>query len=919
MPRAKGRGRGPADEIPGIKMETLTSTVDFVDLAVLRDLASRSVSAMISMDSLRSDCDERFFPESVQAMCYTFLQRSGPSGDIVVYYKPDSICEIAGVQGRQCAGLSSQDVPPEHPLRRTLAKVIHQMSVHRATRGCFNLPKLMKEMLRGGHSDSIRDYDISASFPRAILHRHGDLLFVRKWIEKQSEFVAACGLPRDVCKELVVAAAGIGMAGVDAWKLKHGAVSVPDDLKGYLNDVASARQRDVAAHPGLVAKLMEHGCRADYEVSNKIVFLLNSAYERRTLDAATKAVRGLVDVLSFEYDGVALRLCSGHTWAQVEEKLDPVFVYKPYRTMAQLWDTLSIKAEIPVARFADIDLQWEKLCQGMANLHRRLALGELPVLIAAGVLPYVLYDTGRTLLSTYKAGPGKCAGMSFYTYQEKSNGGFWARLNGEKVLDIEMDIVRALSVVLQVSVEDAPAEWMKGAFSQSILSRLGNVLFDASILGMLDSDASFKYLCFGCGTVISLETFNLVPASYDMFISKHTGYSYPTAEFAEVERQLTEKGVSLEEILKKARAWEGMPLNRGKLRYSQEIIDGLNTISALPCFELIDMMHKSFTTTAMNGEDVGGWLVTVFRVGKVPAAAVGKRAKNFVVDFGEEGGNGKGLLWNIIKATFGHLAAEISLAMLTKDPPSASQATPDVFELRGLRFTCTPESEKCLTIRSMWLKNFGDTSTVYTGRGLYMDNVKFKVPALYSISSNVKLELTSVDGGVMRRNIGVNWPVAFRADPKGDEERKVHDEDTESSAFYTPLRVAGYLYFVLKCLKVFFNEGSGLAYRPPQIEEATLRNVSNEYAVYIRDMVAKMVPCEGSKAVTKLKFLAAARSYISRLDELPDDEVKPLLVERAADTVVSFKIPKGCVQRVQRKSDRAWLQLGAAEAAAADV
>ncbi len=899
--------KGKAHVEGGIDPSLIASTVDVIDEVIVRELVCRAALANVDINTLKSDATT-LPTESVQIACYSFLRRAGGSGGVPVLYKPDALCITTEVAGRMVSGLSDHDLPEGHVLRHQLPSTLAEMGVRKTTRGCFNLPKLLKELIRGGLTPDVRDYDISASFPRAVLHRHGDLRFVDAWVNQQESFVTSSGLSRSACKSLVVAAGGIGSAGVRAWQKMYDVDVVPVVLQGYLSDYVTAMTRDVDQNQPMVDALREAGHLAEVEIRNKVFYLKNSVFERSLLDEAVSVCRGLVDILSFEYDGLVMRLHPGVTWEQVDAVLPPCFVNKPYRTVAQLWVELGLRADLSIERLSQVNVQWERLCQDYGSLHRRLFDSEAPVLLAAGVVPYVLHGAGRSLVLTYKAGPGKCSGMSFYTYKAQINGGYWVRLNGEKVLELEMDIVRSLANVLDVPFDFVPAEWLKGAFTTSIIGRLGNVLFDPAILGMLDSDPSFDYLCFGCGTVVDLTTVQPVPARQDMYISKHTGYPYPAAQFDEVQAQMAAGGVDLRAVLVELRTWEGLPLNSTETRYPRLLLDKLERLAALPCFELLDVMHKSFTTRGVDGEDAGGWLVCIFRALKIPAAALGKRAKNFVVDFGEEGGNGKGLLWNIVKHTFGNLTAEIAMAMLTKDPPSASSATPDVFELRGLRFTCTPESEKSLTIRSMWLKNFGDSSTVYTGRGLYMDNVKFKVPAFYSISSNVKLELTSVDGGVMRRNIGVNWPVSFRDKPVSDEERVTHAEDTESDRFYTPLRLAGYLYGVLQVLDVFFNNGGpGLAYRPPQVQEATFKNISNQYAVYIREMMMGMTCCEGKVAMTKARFLVACHAYIANVEGLSTDEVKVAVVEKATAALVAFKIPFGSTQRVQRISDRAWL------------
>ena len=152
----------------------------------------------------------------------------------------------------------------------------------------------------------------------------------------------------------------------------------------------------------------------------------------------------------------------------------------------------------------------------------------------------------------------------------------------------------------------------------------------------------------------------------------------------------------------------------------------------------------------------------------------------FCIDMGTMGENGKGFLWAVVKAIFGMLAAEMPLQLITKDPPSAESPSPLLFSLRNVRFLGTPETESGVTLKSSWLKQLGDPSTVYNARGLRQDNVSFNIPAVLFCSTNVALEFSSVEGGVRRRAIGVDWPVSFTSSPVEVSERPKHRERTRS-------------------------------------------------------------------------------------------------------------------------------------------
>jgi hypothetical protein len=405
--------------------------------------------------------------------------------------------------------------------------------------------------------------------------------------------------------------------------------------------------------------------------------------------------------------------------------------------------------------------------------------------------------------------------------------------------------------------------------------------------------------------VYNFTTRRVEEATPDMFISLHTGYPYPEREIEEIRQSPAGRG--LRDVLVRARNWEHTPLG-DRTRYPPDITRDLEAIAGEPAFELVRTMHDSFTPNAPDGESAGGWPVTVFRVLKVPAAAASRSAENFLVDTGTDGENGKGVLWEAKKRTFGQYATEIPLTMLVKDPPDTENATPALYDLRGVRFTGAPESERTYTMKSMWIKNLADRATVFKGRGLYMDNVKFIIPSIFCLSTNVAVNFTSIDGGVRRRGIGVSWPVSFKTKPNGPMERKRHAEDIKSAAFYTPLRVAGFLYSIFTTHDVWFSDGQdGLSFRPPAVQEATMQLLVTECAELITQILdEQMEECQPRDATSKIQFVRTAREFVRR--ELAADRLDEAMFNKAVECMIAFKIPVGSTPRVQRVASRQWMR-----------
>lgn len=134
------------------------------------------------------------------------------------------------------------------------------------------------------------------------------------------------------------------------------------------------------------------------------------------------------------------------------------------------------------------------------------------------------------------------------------------------------------------------------------------------------------------------------------------------------------------------------------------------------------------------------------------------------------GGNGKGLIWELVQRTFGGYYYALPKQSLTKAVDSATAATPDIANLRGMRCvgTSEPEAEERLQEGTIKLFTGGDP---LTGRPLYGQPFTFKPQfGLFIQCNNIPMFNQITKGGV-RRNRVIPFPFNFVGEPKLSYER----------------------------------------------------------------------------------------------------------------------------------------------------
>jgi len=135
-----------------------------------------------------------------------------------------------------------------------------------------------------------------------------------------------------------------------------------------------------------------------------------------------------------------------------------------------------------------------------------------------------------------------------------------------------------------------------------------------------------------------------------------------------------------------------------------------------------------------------------------------------------KGGNGKGLIWEMVMRTFGGYYYTLKKETLTARNDSATSATAEVAKMRGMRLVCSSEPEATEKLQEGIIKLFTGGDPI-TARMLYGQPTTFKPQfGLFVQSNNIPLFNQITKGGV-RRNRVIPFPFCFVAEPKLSYER----------------------------------------------------------------------------------------------------------------------------------------------------
>ena len=106
-----------------------------------------------------------------------------------------------------------------------------------------------------------------------------------------------------------------------------------------------------------------------------------------------------------------------------------------------------------------------------------------------------------------------------------------------------------------------------------------------------------------------------------------------------------------------------------------------------------------------------------------------------------------------------------------------------ILALEGKPLLLVTETEERFKLQAAWMKTLRDQSSQSECRTLYRDPVKFCPSWMISMSTNVQLQWSTLDGGVLRSYCGVPWPITFGPVANAAENLRVGDPELKTPEF----------------------------------------------------------------------------------------------------------------------------------------
>jgi P4 family phage/plasmid primase-like protien len=295
------------------------------------------------------------------------------------------------------------------------------------------------------------------------------------------------------------------------------------------------------------------------------------------------------------------------------------------------------------------------------------------------------------------------------------------------MLDINMTLKKALKEHWATIDPSSQDEGVKAKIKQcaSFGQMIGNKSYVDGVCAFLPSiynddelekkmDESRNLFAFA-DKVIDLEaneTRDIRPSDY---ICLHTGYKFPTASNAAVRKELMKVLMSI---------WE----DKKVVQYVLQVI-----------------------ASNLHGR---------------------KRFEEFYVWTGR-GGNGKGLISEMIKRAYGEYYHSIPNDCLTKRSDKKDAPNPPIARAKGKRFVQAqePEGEEKLQVGTIKEYTGGDE---ITARALYSNPVKYVPQFGLFLQCNTIPKLSAIDGGIKRRMVIIRFPFQFVETPTESHHRPIN-------------------------------------------------------------------------------------------------------------------------------------------------
>ena len=151
-----------------------------------------------------------------------------------------------------------------------------------------------------------------------------------------------------------------------------------------------------------------------------------------------------------------------------------------------------------------------------------------------------------------------------------------------------------------------------------------------------------------------------------------------------------------------------------------------------------------------------------------------KKFEEFYIWTGK-GGNGKGLLSELVKRAYGDYYHSIPSECLTKQNDKRDAPNPPIANAKSKRFIQAQEPEGEAKLQVGFIKEFTGGDEI-TARALYANPVKFVPQGGLFLQCNVLPKVSNLDGGIMRRLKVQHFPHQFVKVPTEPHHRPINTE-----------------------------------------------------------------------------------------------------------------------------------------------
>ena len=187
------------------------------------------------------------------------------------------------------------------------------------------------------------------------------------------------------------------------------------------------------------------------------------------------------------------------------------------------------------------------------------------------------------------------------------------------------------------------------------------------------------------------------------------------------------------------------------------------------------------------------------------------------------GGNGKGLIRNLIQRVFGQYFQEITHQVITKTQEKQNSHSPEMCQAKGKRFLLAsePDSNDLIQVSIVKAYTGGDQITARAPYGV--KSIVYKGQFGLFLLCNMRPRLSKADGGVQRRLRVQKFPMSFKQPHELDETNPFHkpaDSGVEEDTIRNPEWRDAFLYLLMDA---YWEQvkGKNSLNPPPEVLEAS--------------------------------------------------------------------------------------------------